>query len=68
MLSSDVEGWCIVCVAESNLQTFPPSQGKISGGSNPLRDADGINDYSLLVSLFYYTSWDVETLSSASYW
>ncbi|KAF3606060.1 hypothetical protein DY000_02051414, partial [Brassica cretica] len=24
----------------SNLQTFPPSQGKISGGSNPLRDAD----------------------------
>jgi len=31
------------CFAESNLQTFPPSatQGKISGGSNPPRDADG---------------------------
>nr|DAD33615.1 TPA_asm: hypothetical protein HUJ06_012466 [Nelumbo nucifera] len=30
--------------AESNLQTFPPSQaqGKITGGFQPPRDADGI--------------------------
>jgi len=29
---------------DSNLQTFPPSQaqGKITGGSRPPRDADGI--------------------------
>jgi hypothetical protein len=35
-------GHTTVKFAESNLQTFPPSatQGKISGGSNPPRDAD----------------------------
>lgn len=35
--------WGIHCNADSNLQTFPPSatQGKISGGNNPPRDADG---------------------------
>lgn len=29
---------------DSNLQTFPPSgaEGKISGGSRPPRDADGM--------------------------
>ena len=31
-------------VSDSNLETFPPAeaQGKISGGSRPPRDADGI--------------------------
>jgi len=36
-----IEGYIVN--ADSNLQTFPPSatQGKISGGTNPPRDADG---------------------------
>jgi hypothetical protein len=35
-----IEGYIVN--ADSNLQTFPPSatQGKISGGTNPPRDAD----------------------------
>lgn len=37
-----ITDWFVI--VDSNLQTFPPSgtQGKISGGSQPPRDADGI--------------------------
>lgn len=46
---------CSFSFAESNLQTFPPSatQGKISGGSNPPRDADG---RIFCYSCFFYIS------------
>ncbi|KAI4301803.1 hypothetical protein L6164_035047 [Bauhinia variegata] len=33
-------GHVTVKFADSNLQTFPPSEGKITGGSRPPRDAD----------------------------
>ena len=46
----------VLISVDSNLQTFPPSgaQGKISGGSRPPRDVDGIWWSCLFMFLYSY--------------
>ena len=56
----------LLFVPDSNLQTFPPSgsQGKISGGSRPPRDADGMLCYAFFIRVVFciisHVSLDIE--------